>query len=394
MFTTTARRAASAALTSLTEPLAGVAAAPAAALAGATSRFAVGTVAAVAAPSAPCSGVALVVEAPPAAGGAAFLLKHVGLGSTGARSDIKLSRDLEDAGCSATVTAARGAVVYHVECSADALGVAAEALAEAAFATDVDAWELEDAKKWTVAADVKAAQSSPLTLAFEALHEAAYGAANPMGAPHFATAADAKAVAAFRASSVANGRVTLVGLGADADALLAAAAAPFGAAPASAGAAPAAGSCCAFVAGGTAHVAGVGGPDVVAVGMDASGADAATQKVIEAAFFAKTNGAAFVTDYGLFGAYGTDAAALKAALAAPLSDADIASAASAAAARLGAETCPVAVARALANPDAPSPAAVAAVTPAAVKAAVAAMQKAAPAVAVCGDAHAVPAGFF
>lgn len=331
--------------------------------------------------------------------GEALLLKNLAFKGTGARSDIKLARDIEAAGLSVSAEAGREAVLFGATGAPDTLEEGLEIVAESVLTPKLTGWHVAEVKDEGVAVELGLALSDPQVLLVEKLHEAAYGTGSPMGAPlYLAPECDAGGLSAYLAGLATPANMTLVGAGVAHADLKAAAEVLFPAAGGAAAPVPAS----PFVGGSAelkadsplTHVA-------VALGGAAAGSDEYYAALVFKELLKAPGAASFCVGYsdsGLVGLYGCSAPsgagalteAMVAALTASYSDAAVSAAKVAVKTQLavGAEDS-AALLSELAGPAA-SASGVDKVTPASVKSFAAKALKTTPALATVGPAAAVP----
>lgn len=147
--------------------------------------------------------------------GAALVLKNMAFKSTNMRSDIKLAREIEAAGCSAASAGSRETILYTVSGTKASLSVAMEAVAETVLTPKLATWEVKDIIGSLVAKELAAAGTDPTALLSETLHEAAYGVDSPLGTPYYASPAklSSSSLEGYMASLYVPSAMTVVGSG-------------------------------------------------------------------------------------------------------------------------------------------------------------------------------------
>mmetsp|Transcript_11323 Transcript_11323/g.14971 ORF Transcript_11323/g.14971 Transcript_11323/m.14971 type:complete len:430 (-) Transcript_11323:349-1638(-) len=147
--------------------------------------------------------------------GNALLLKHMAFKATNTRSDLRLARDIEAAGLTATAEAGRESISYGLSGTADGLEVAMTALGETVTAPKMQGWEVDEIKASLVMKELNFASVDPQIILMETLHEAAYGSDSPMGLPFMATpkSVTADSLKSFMGAHYVAPKMTVVGSG-------------------------------------------------------------------------------------------------------------------------------------------------------------------------------------
>ena len=114
--------------------------------------------------------------------GASHFLQHLAFHSTESRSAIRMTRDLEHIGASASGTAAREHMKYSVSCLRGDVGSAIELLGDTACNSTAPVWEVPDVQN-VVAWDVDEVEGDAQEVLSEMMHAAAYGETAPLGRP-------------------------------------------------------------------------------------------------------------------------------------------------------------------------------------------------------------------
>jgi len=112
--------------------------------------------------------------------GSAMMLKTMAFHQTTYRSDLKLARDLEDAGASVSASSGREFVSYTAAFPPESLETSLTALSETVLFPKMRSWEVDELKK-TNDTEIKAALKSPSNVLSELIHAAAYGEESPLG---------------------------------------------------------------------------------------------------------------------------------------------------------------------------------------------------------------------
>jgi len=136
---------------------------------------------------------------------------------------FNLTRTIEQAGADYTCSATREYMFYKVDCLRNNLELAASTLAAATTAPTFKPWELADAQSQLVL-DLAALKTQPNVLAFDLLHAAAFRdtLGRSLYAPqHMLGKYQPEQLLHYMKANYTGGRVALVGVGVDHDALVA-----------------------------------------------------------------------------------------------------------------------------------------------------------------------------
>jgi len=171
--------------------------------------------------------------------GSALMLKTLAFKQTTERSDLKITRDLEDVGAFGDSNAGRESISYSVSFPPEAFDVSIEALAETVLCPKMPDWEVQDLKA-VANIELDSATSSPSVVLSELVHAAAYGEDSALGHTFYSpvTKINAGVLKGFQAANYVGSNMTLVGINLDLDILVGKAESAFASAP-SGNAAPA-----------------------------------------------------------------------------------------------------------------------------------------------------------
>ena len=114
--------------------------------------------------------------------GASHFLQHLAFHSTESRSAIRMTRDLEHIGATASGAAAREHMKYTVSCLRGSVGAAIELLADSACNSTAPVWEVADVRQ-VVGWDIDEVEGDAQEVLSEMMHAAAYGETTPLGRP-------------------------------------------------------------------------------------------------------------------------------------------------------------------------------------------------------------------
>jgi len=164
--------------------------------------------------------------------GTAHVLQQMAFKSSASMSQLRMVRECERLGASASCTASRENIVYQVDTLTESVPDAVATLAETALAPKFLPWEIE-AQEETLKAEIKDFAHNHQALLQEMIHPAAYGSSSPLGKafmakPNMLGQIDSQVLGDFVAKEMVPGKMVLAAAGYDHDQLVALAKKCFG----------------------------------------------------------------------------------------------------------------------------------------------------------------------
>lgn len=118
--------------------------------------------------------------------GAAHLLSHMAFKCTNQRSDLRLFRDMENAGIVSSAASGRDAIMYRVDCLRESTDLAMDIAAETVTDGKFPGWECAAVKNSSLSYELEGIESNAQALLSEMLHSAAFGGeTTPLGRSQF-----------------------------------------------------------------------------------------------------------------------------------------------------------------------------------------------------------------
>ena len=119
--------------------------------------------------------------------GAAHLLAHMAFKSTNKRSDLRLFRDMEDAGIVCSAAHGRDSIMYRIDTLRDHTMSGLEIISETVTDAKFPGWEVAAVKNASLSAELEQVETSAQTVLSEMVHSGAFGGEEtPLGRSAFA----------------------------------------------------------------------------------------------------------------------------------------------------------------------------------------------------------------
>ena len=107
--------------------------------------------------------------------GAAHTLSHMAFKSTNQRSDLRLFRDMENAGVVSSAASGRDSIMYRVDCLRDSTDLAMDMVTESFTDGKFPGWEVAAVKSSSLSYELENVEGNAQALLSEMVHSAAYG---------------------------------------------------------------------------------------------------------------------------------------------------------------------------------------------------------------------------